>query len=84
MSTLQIQVKVVTLSTSQVRILTEGMEAIAEAIETGEPIKIRKRKTLSISPARALRNQAGWLRRQLAEQNGAPRTLLAWDYQEER
>ena len=70
------------LTADQAEIFAKGLERIADAIETGKPVVFKGR--IKIPPATAIRNQAGWLRRTVAEQNGGYRWLNPWDFQEGR
>jgi hypothetical protein len=80
--------KLVYLTEPQAEVLAKALEQIARAVERGETIKFPEkgqvRKLMTLTPAEALRNQAGWLRRTLSEQNGGYKLVTAWDYQEER
>ena len=79
-------VKSVYLTADQAELFARSLEMIAEAVESGQPIKLvrRRGKQRVIEPVKALRNQAAWLRRTLDEQNGGYHLVTAWDYQEER
>lgn len=80
----KVKVKTITLTAEQVQLLVDTMDLVARAIEEGkERVSIRKHDLL-VPPTVALRNQSGWLRRVLVEQNGGTRIVTAWDYQEER
>lgn len=77
------RVKVVRLTDRQIWIHSRILREVALAIETGKPIRIRRGQRIPLPPQTVLRNLADWLLRIAREQQGEPRIVMAWDYQEE-
>jgi len=80
-------VKRVYLTEEQAELFAANLDLIADAAEKGEALRFpmgQNAKPVKMSVVVALRNQAAWLRRTFAEQNGGRRLVGAWDYPEIR